>query len=98
MRHLRYLSCGARGAIAIAVIALASCTDRGTTAPIGDGLDQACALTEHTAPSSTVTAGCARLDRDTSSCDVDRAALGLAGFWRRMSCRVTLSTPDPAHV
>lgn len=51
----------------------------------------ACSLAENTSPTSTVTGGCALLHRDTSPCDDARAAAGITGFWRRFSCRVSLS-------
>lgn len=54
----------------------------------------ACALTEHTTPTSTVTGECALLARDTSACEAERRALGLDGFWLRFSCRVSITLAD----
>jgi len=51
-----------------------------------------CVLNDNTTSTSTVNpAGCAVLARDTSGCDAARAAAGLSGYWRKFSCRVTLS-------
>lgn len=52
-----------------------------------------CSLTENTTPTSTVTSGCAVLERDTSSCEADRKAIGLTGFWLKFSCRVVITKP-----
>ena len=51
-----------------------------------------CTLTAGTAATAVTSAsGCAVLTRDTSACDADRTAAGLAGYWRKFSCRVVLS-------
>jgi hypothetical protein len=56
------------------------------------GGGNACALVDNTtATSRTNPAGCAVLERDTSSCDAARAAAGLSGMWLHFSCRVTLT-------
>ncbi|MFO0549286.1 MAG: YHYH protein [Polyangiaceae bacterium] len=55
----------------------------------------ACALAADTTPSGVENPdGCALLDRDTSSCQSAREALGLTGFWLNFSCRVTLSVAN----
>jgi hypothetical protein len=62
------------------------------TSLVDDGGGSGCTLTENTSATSTVNpAGCAVLSRDTSPCDASRAAAGITGYWRKFSCRVTLS-------
>lgn len=52
----------------------------------------ACTLEDNTTATSTEnTYGCALLTRDTSSCESERTAQGLSGFWLNFSCRVTLT-------
>lgn len=48
-------------------------------------------LANTTETSNENTYGCYTLDRDTSSCEDDRTAQGLSGFWLNFSCRVTLT-------
>jgi hypothetical protein len=57
-----------------------------------------CALTANTTPTSTVNAGCALLERDTSSCREAREGIGLSGFWLKFSCRVTITKPSATAV
>src|SRR4051812_16904174 len=52
----------------------------------------ACALLDHTTPTTTIsTTGCVLSDRDTSACAAERMAAGLSGAWLEFSCRVVLS-------
>ena len=57
------------------------------------GVDaSACTLQANTSSSGTESpSGCVELVRDTSACRATREAAGLAGFWLRFSCRVTLT-------
>lgn len=49
-------------------------------------------LTANTTETSTSNSnGCALLSRDTSSCEEERTAQGLSGFWLNFSCRVDLT-------
>ncbi len=58
-----------------------------------------CELTLDTSATTTLApTGCAVLDRDTEACREQREALGLGGFWLRLSCRVTLSIDGDAIV
>ncbi len=57
----------------------------------GDLASGGCALTASTTATSTVTNGCALLERDTSACMAARTAQGLGGAWLEFSCRVTLT-------
>lgn len=50
-----------------------------------------CSLTANTAATTTVTSGCALINRDTSACQASRVAQGLTGAWLKFSCRVTLT-------
>lgn len=53
----------------------------------------ACQLAANTTALATANpAGCHVLSRDTSSCQSARQAQGLAGFWLKFSCRVTLAS------
>ncbi|HEY1553124.1 MAG TPA: YHYH protein [Kofleriaceae bacterium] len=69
------------------VVSIAACSSS-PQAPIDAA---GCALTADTTATSTITNGCALLERDTSSCNTSRAAQDLAGFWLKFSCRVTLA-------
>ncbi len=54
--------------------------------------DNSCMLVDNTTPTATVNSlGCHVLSRDTSSCQADRTAQGLSGYWLKFSCRVQLS-------
>lgn len=66
--------------------------DDGGSGDVDAASGNACALTDNTAATTRVNAaGCAVLERDTSSCDAARAAAGLSGVWLLFSCRVTLT-------
>lgn len=56
-----------------------------------DAQPNACSLAASTSSTSTVTSGCALLDRDTSACKSARQAAGLSGAWLQFSCRVDLA-------
>lgn len=78
--------------IALSAPACTSSDDDGGSGDVDAGGGNACALTDHTAATARVNAaGCAVLERDTSSCDAARAAAGLSGVWLHFSCRVTLT-------
>lgn len=56
------------------------------------GSDGSCLLTANTTEGTTKnTFGCAVVARDTSSCEAERTAQGLSGYWLKFSCRVTLT-------
>jgi hypothetical protein len=84
------------GVVLFASILTAAC---GTTTPReSPGIDggeiippAGCALTAQTTATSTVTNGCALLNRDTSGCASTRSAAGLTGAWLKFSCRVQLA-------
>jgi YHYH protein len=70
-----------------------ACSAGNSTNDLGSAADlavPACALTARTAPTSTITNGCALLTRDASSCSTERTMQGLSGAWLAFSCRVTL--------
>ena len=76
----------------ISVIAVAACGGRApATADAARDAGSGCALTAATTPTSTVTNGCTRVERDTSACMAARTAQGLSGAWLAFSCRVTLA-------
>jgi hypothetical protein len=57
-----------------------------------DAAVSACALADNTTATAVAsTSGCHVLVRDTSGCQAARAAAGLAGYWLKFSCRVTLT-------
>jgi hypothetical protein len=60
-------------------------------APQSDSAGAGCALTANTSPSGVVTTTCELLNRDTSSCEAARRAMGLSGAWLKFSCRVSLT-------
>lgn len=57
----------------------------------GSSGSSGCTLAANTTPTSTVTSGCALLERDTSNCEASRTPQGLSGAWLKFSCRVTLT-------
>jgi hypothetical protein len=64
----------------------------------GPPISTGCELVANTTPTSTINAGCALLERDTSSCRPAREALGLGGWWLKFSCRVAITKPSPTIV
>ena len=79
----------ARGAL----VALVGCGSGGVIADAGaDAADAgACDLAASTAPTGTVTNGCALVSRDASACSAARQSAGLTGAWLEFSCRVDLA-------
>src|ERR1043165_560780 len=75
---------------------LLGCGDPSTTMlePDAPPVITGCALAANTTATSTVNAGCALLERDTSSCREAREEIGLSGFWLKFSCRVTITMPS----
>lgn len=63
-----------------------------TTEETEAATDGSCALVANTTEAATKNSfGCAIVTRDTSSCEADRTAQGLSGYWLKFSCRVTLT-------
>lgn len=85
-----------RARLALPALLLAACggaTTGSTGVPDAGPGGAGCTLAaDTTATQVKNTAGCAVLDRDTSSCQAARQAQGLSGYWLKFSCRVTLSS------
>jgi hypothetical protein len=77
---------------------VAACSNSSSSADLGADMTagNACTLAAGTTATSTVTANCAKLDRDVSACDASRKALGLSGYWLKFSCRATLTVAGGA--
>lgn len=77
--------------------AAGDCTGGGSSTTTGDSgssgsTGSSCDLSLNTATTGIENSyGCEQLDRDTTSCQSDREAQGLSGFWLKFSCRVTLT-------
>src|SRR4051812_12859103 len=77
--------------MAFLLVACSSSATAPNDLAVSDLAEAACALAANTSATSTVTNGCALVDRDTSACKAARTAQGLTGSWLSFSCRVTLT-------
>lgn len=67
-------------------------TNTGTNTDTDTDTDGTCDLTLNTTEAATENSyGCAIVTRDTSSCEAERTAQGLSGYWLKFSCRITLT-------
>lgn len=89
MKYVKTLSVVCLMALISTPLLLSSCT---SSSESSSNSSSSCDLTDNTTETSTVSSyGCSLLERDTSSCESERTAQGLSGFWLKFSCRVTLT-------
>jgi len=80
------------------VVLLIGCGGSSTATDPAPDAAVGCELAAHTTTTTTVNGGCAVLERDTSSCEQARRALGLDGWWLKFSCRVTITKPTATQI